>query len=300
MDEQKNGVYAEFSEAQRKLVTLTKKTVKDYFPYVMLVADILFTVMTRLFTAGFQNVFTPSYFIALISNVMAVMFCYTTFVPYGHRREKIDMPEYGSTYRAWMELSRRVRSGLSEAFTAYCRRVAEEEREDARRMLIENKTMIPWAVYVERYRDMKPSKLASLAKTGELTKAEAAVIRKANSRVKLREVNPVHALSGVRATRATDAIRADCNRNILAILFKPVSMVLISIVTTAFVGTWVGVSDLSVIYSMVYSAILIIIASVTGYSKGAANAHADLDMIKIRLLFLETFFEKNAAEGKNV
>lgn len=299
MADEKNGVYAEFSEAQRKVASFARKTLKDYFPYVILVADILFTVMTRLFRAGFQNVFSPAYFIALASNVMAVMFCYTTFVPYGYRREKLDMPEFANTYTAWMTLSRRVRNGCSELFTAYCRRVAEEERDERRRMLIENKTMIPWSLYLERYKDMKEKELACLVKTGELSADEAAIIRKTNRRIRLHAVNPIHALSGVRSSHATDAIRADVNRNALSIVFKPVTMVLLSIVTTAFVGTWVGVSDLSVIYSMVYSALLIIIASVTGYSKGASNAHADLDMIKVRLLFLETFFEKNAAAGKN-
>ena len=294
---EKNGVYAEFSEAQRNIVAIAKKTFKDYFPYVILVADILFTILTRLFSAGFQNVFTAAYFISLASNVMAVMFCYTTFVPYGYRKEKLDMPEYGATYKTWMELSRRVRSGLSDTFRTYCRTVAQYERDEKRRMIIENNTMLPWNAYNERYKGLKKTDIDALVKTGELTEDEARAIRKA-SRVRQREINPVHALSGVRSTHATDAIRADYNRNALSILFKPASMVALSVITSAFVGTWVGVSDLSVVYSMVYSALLIIIASVTGYSKGASNAHVDLDMIKVRALFLEGFFEKNAIAGK--
>ncbi|MBQ7314407.1 MAG: hypothetical protein IJW83_00140 [Clostridia bacterium] len=294
MENKNQSVYEDFSETSRTAMSIAKKTVKDYFPFFIMIVDIVFTVLTKFYRTGFDALFSASYFIELASNIMAVMFCYSAFVPYAYDKEKQLMTEYGDTYRQWMGISRRVRHGLNAVFGRYCREKDEEDRTNIRRAFIENHTMIPWAVYLERYAHTKPGMLRAMIRTGELSAGEAKAIKRANRQIKMRATDPVHILCGARPKRNANATR-DVNRNGIAIAMKPVSMILLSVIVTAFSGEYVGLESFSVIYSMIYSVILIIVASFTGYSKGASNARADLDVMKIRVLYLESFFEAKRA-----
>ena len=61
-----------------------------------------------------------------------------------------------------------------------------------------------------------------------------------------------------------------------------------------FRGAFIGVTDTAVICDIIYIALMIIIASYTGYSAGVTSARREFDKIKGRVFFLEDFLKNKA------
>lgn len=283
-----NEELTNYAHKKQELSAFAKKTFRDYYPYFILVFDILFTVASKLFTASLVDFFTADYFINLVTTVATTMLCYSTFLPYGYSTERL-LPEYSASYTRWVELSRKVRNGMTEEFILYCKASVDRERENRRRAIVENNTLISFAVYAENYARLSSKQLKALYREGKLQKNEYRAFLRANSRLRVKPINPILALSGTKTAEMNDAMRHGGNRNAISIASRPFAMVATSVIFSAFAGRFTGLNSFSAFFAMLYTILMIILSSVLGYSKGSDNAKKELDLVKVRIIFLETF-----------
>lgn len=280
--------YSRYSENQRKTTEAVVKFVKNCYPYLILLLNVAVLIGSKLFKTWVENPFTPEFFISLATNLLTTMFCYSCFINYGEKNELMN-EALKEDWKKWETLSTEVRSHRNEEFSQYCKDQVEIERVERRNAIISNNTMISPSVYEDKYRNLNTKQIKALKKKGEITKSESFYIIKANDAHKVKPINPMLILSGVKMHHANDVGRDNYSYSTLSILGKPVVTFLITAAVTMFKGSWIGIGDASAIFDMLYSSILVVISSIMGYSSGANSAHKEHERIKGRIYFLERF-----------
>ena len=290
------NTYSKIADTQNRVTQAVTRFTRDFFPFIVLVLNILLTIGSRLFTTWLENPFTADFFIALGTNLLSTMFCYTCFIKYGELNEKRCSEAYASNVEKWSRMSADVRGKMSESFSLYCKDLECQEREEKRHSLISNNTMITIEDYNARYKGKSKEEINELVKSGKLTVIEGKYINKANATHKVKPINPVLILCGVRTSNINDVGRSGISYSTVSILSRPVSMFVLTAAVTMFKGTWIGVGDASAIFDMIYSAFMIVLSSVLGYSSGATAARVEHDKIKGRIYFLEKFLNRPTGE----
>lgn len=290
------NTYSKIADTQNKVTQAVTRFTKDFFPFIILVLNILLTIGSRLFNTWLENPFTPDFFISLGTNILSTMLCYTCFIKYGEMNEKRGCEAYAGNVERWSRISADVRGKMSEAFNRYCKELAWQEREEKRHSIISNHTMLSIEDYINNYKGKNRKEINELVKSGKLTIIEGKYINKANATNKIRPINPLLILCGVQTSNINDVGRSGISRATVSILSRPVSMFILTAAITMFKGTWVGVGDASAIFDMIYSAFMIVISSVVGYSAGAMSARVEHDKIKGRIYFLEKFLNRPTGE----
>lgn len=278
-------VAAKQNDATKKLV----KFGKDFCPFIILILNIVVKVCSRLFNTWLENPFTADFFIQLGTDILTTMFCYATFLKFGVNNEKALSNTFESNLATWGTLSNKVRNGNSDKFIDYCREQVEKEREEKRYAIIQNHTMITIEKYEKEYKIKTVEEIEQLYLDGKLTKKEAKYINKANATHKVRPINPLLILCGVKEGNINNVGREGISTSTLYILSRPVLMFILTALVTMFKGSWVGISDASAIFDMLYSILLIVFSSVIGYTSGADCVRKENDKIKGRIYFLERF-----------
>lgn len=281
--------YNDFSNKQNKAMQLITNVIRDSLPFLILLLNIVVAVMTRLFNTDLQNPFTIDFFIELFTNTLTTMVCYSCFVKYGEKNEKLSSEAYASNVERWKEMSGRVRTQSSDKFIKYCRKQVEIEREDIRHFYILNHTMITLEEYESKYKRLHDEEIDKLVEKGALHRQEAKYIKRANKTRYLKPINPLLILCGVNKLNINDVGRDGMNAATVAIITRPVYMFLLTTVVTMFSGYWKGLDGASAVFDIIYSVMMIVIASITGYSAGADAGRKEHDKIKGRIFFLERY-----------
>ena len=281
--------YNDFSNKQNKAMQLITNVIRDSLPFLILLLNIVVAVMTRLFNTDLQNPFTIDFFIEFFTNTLTTMVCYSCFVKYGEKNEKLSSEAYASNVERWKEMSGRVRTQSSDKFIKYCRKQVEIEREDIRHFYILNHTMITLEEYESKYKRLHDEEIDKLVEKGALHRKEAKYIKRANKTRYLKPINPLLILCGVNKLNINDVGRDGMNAATVAIITRPVYMFLLTTVVTMFSGYWKGLDGASAVFDIIYSVMMIVIASITGYSAGADAGRKEHDKIKGRIFFLERY-----------
>lgn len=281
--------YNEYASKQNKAMQVITAVIKDSLPFLILLLNVVVAVLTRLFDTDIQNPFSADFFIELFTNTLTTMVCYSCFVKYGEKNEKLSSTAYASNMERWKEMSGKVRTQSSDRFIAYCRRQVEIEREDIRHYYILNHTMITIEEYESKYKRLSEEEIDKLVAKGELHRKEARYIKRANKTRYLKPINPILILCGVNKMNLNDVGRDGLNAATMAIITRPVYMFLLTTVVTMFSGYWKGLDGASAVFDIIYSVMMIVIASITGYSAGADAGRKEHDKIKGRIFFLERY-----------
>ena len=290
--------YNKIANDKNKAVQAITAFVKDALPFLILILNIVVAVTSRLFTADLQNPFTADFFVELFTNMLTTMVCYVCFVKYGEKNEKLSSTAYLANVERWQKMSGEVRQHRSEDFIAYCKRQVEQEREDIRSFYIFNHTMLTLEEYESKYKRLSNEEIDELVKKGELQRKEAWYIKKANTTRYLKPINPMLILCGVNKMNINDVGRDGLSAATVSIMTRPVFMFVLAAVLTMFSGYWKGLDDASAIFDIIYSAVMVVIASITGYTAGADAGRKEQDKIKGRIFFLERYLatEKSAEQ----
>lgn len=281
--------YNDISNKQNKAMQVVTAFVKDSLPFLILLLNIVVAVLTRLFATDLQNPFTADFFIELFTNTLTTMVCYSCFVKYGEKNEKLSNTAYASNMERWKEMSGKVRNQSSDKFIAYCREQVELERKDIRHYYILNHTMLTIEEYESKYKKLSDEEIDKLVVKGALHRKEAWYIKRANKTRYLKPINPILILCGVNKMNLNDVGRDGLNASTMAIITRPVYMFVLTTVVTMFSGYWKGLDGASALFDIIYSAMMIVIASITGYSAGADAGRKEMDKIKGRIFFLERY-----------
>ncbi len=281
--------YNDFASKQNKAMQVITTVVRDSLPFLILLLNVVVAVLTRLFDTDIQNPFNADFFIELFTNTLTTMVCYSCFVKYGEKNEKLSNTAYASNMERWKEMSGKVRNQSSDKFIAYCRKQVEIEREDIRHFHILNHTMITIEEYESKYKRLSEEEIDKLVVKGEVHRKEAKYIKRANKTRYLKPINPILILCGVNKMNLNDVGRDGLNAATMAIITRPVYMFLLTTVVTMFSGYWKGLDGASAVFDIIYSVMMIVIASITGYSAGADAGRKEHDKIKGRIFFLERY-----------
>lgn len=287
--------YSTMASKQNKAMQTITAVIRDSLPFLILLLNIVVAVTSRLFHTGLQNPFTPDFFIELFTNTLTTMVCYSCFVKYGEKNERLESKSYASNLERWQKMSGDVRNHSSEKFILYCRKQVEIEREEIRHFYILNYTMLTIEEYERDYKKLSDATIDRMVKQGKLNSKEARYIKRANKARYLKPINPLLILCGVNKMNLNDVGRDGMNAATVAILTRPIFMFALTTVVTMFSGYWKGLDDASAVFDIIYSALMVVISSITGYSAGADAGRKEHDKIKARIFFLERYI---AAEGK--
>ena len=292
--------YNKIESAQNKAMQTITEFVKSSLPFLILLLNIVVAVTSRLFNTDLQNPFSVDFFIELFTNTLTTMLCYSCFVKYGEKNELLASTSYASNMELWKNMSGKVRSQSSDKFILYCRKQVELEREDIRHFYILNYTMITIDEYESKYKRLSDYELDKLVDGGKLNRKEAKYIKKANKTRNIKPINPILILCGVNKMSINDVGRDGMDAAMLSIMTRPIYMFIMTTVVTMFSGYWKGLDGASALFDIIYSALMIVIASITGYSAGADAGRKEHDKIKGRIFFLERYLAaEQKAEGQS-
>lgn len=276
-----------------------KKAVVDFFPYLLMLANILFMVLNALFSVSLKNPFTPDNISKTLMNCATSTLAYACFVGYGDRVTKKNSPNFQHNLKIWGETSDRIRRGsFFEAFLAYCKTAVEEERKEKRVAIIVNNTRITLNDYYEIFSKMSNAELRQQIKDGVISRHDARYIRKANGNIKVRPINPLLLLCGSKAENLNDAGRAQDASAFKSIVGRPLTVIISSVVVESVFCVFGGWS-MTTLYNMCAYAFLIFVSCFLGYEKGASNARRTNEAVLNRIVFLERFEKNHATEAKN-
>lgn len=286
--------YNKFANEQNKAMQVFSSILRDSLPFIILIVNIVASVLMSLFDPSLQNPFSADFFIRLFVNMMTTMVCYSCFVNYGEKNEKLSSDSYAANAKKWSDMSGKIRQTCTDKFMIYCRKQVEIEREDIRHFYILNYTMITIEEYESKYKRLPDQEIEKLVLKGLLHRKEAKYIKKANKSRYLKPINPILILCGVNKINLNDVGRDGMNSATAAIVTRPFLMFVLSTVGAMLGATWKGIDSASALFNIIYSVLMIIIASITGYSAGADAGRKEADKIKARIFFIEKF---NSEEG---
>lgn len=282
-------VYTKLSHTKNELMISAKNTFAETFPFIILGLNVIFAIVSKLFDTWITNPFTPSFFINLVSNILLTMLSYVCFVQYGEKIEKISTESYSKNCKAWSLISERVRINHAEEFFTFCREQADVEREERRRAIILNKTLISYDTYLTDYKGASKSEIRKAKKQGIITARDAFYINRANSSIKIKPISPLLIFCGIKLSHPNDAGRRKISASTVSIVSRPAFMFLTTAVVMMFKGSYIGFENASVVFDMMYSVMLIILSSFFGFSAGTKSAKQELERIEARIFFLERF-----------
>lgn len=290
--------YDKMANGQNKAMQAITGFVKTSFPFLILLLNVVVAVLSRLFNTDLQNPFSVDFFIELFTNTLTTMVCYSCFVKYGEKNEKLSSTSYASNLERWQKMSGEVRNRSTDRFIAYCRKQVEIEREDIRHFFILNYTMITIEEYESSYKRLSNQQIDKLVEKGTLHRKEARYIKRANASRYLKPINPIIILCGVSKLNLNDVGRDGMNAATVAIMTRPIYMFILTTVVTMFSGYWRGIDSASAVFDIIYSVLMIVVASISGYSAGTDAGRKEHDKIKGRIFFLERYFaEENKTKS---
>lgn len=280
---------------------------KDHLMLIILLVNIITQIVNELWKTSFEeNPFTLAYFLDLIVSIATSMMCYMSFIPLGISDEKKQLQSYHPNKTLWGKLSDIIRNGHNELFRKFCITQTEQERDDKRRQIVCDNTLIGYDEYLKEYFNLDKEQISKLVEQGKLTKKEAKWINIANGNrrkweTKVKPINPVIILSGVEKGVINDAGRNNGNYIVQKVAVRPFIMVIISMAFTLLThatNTYMGFN----LYTIAMDVLKLILASFLGYTAGVNSVRKDNDKTKQRILFINVFGEKcgvdmNVAKG---
>ena len=264
---------------------------------IILLVNIITQIVNELWKTSFEeNPFTLAYFLDLIVSIATSMMCYTSFIPLGISDEKKQLQSYHPNKTLWGKLSDIIRNGHNELFRKFCITQTEQERDDKRRQIVCDNTLIGYDEYLKDYFNLDKYEINKLVEQGKLTKKEAKWINIANGNrrkwaTKVKPINPVIILSGVEKGVINDAGRNNGNYIVQKVAIRPFIMVIISMAFTLLThatNTYMGFN----LYTIAMDVLKLILASFLGYTAGVNSVRKDNDKTKQRILFINVFGEK--------
>lgn len=290
-----NNLYLDLSDGKRNVLAKGKKVIQKYLIYIVLLFNIAVRVVLELYQVGFLNPFTISFVLELIVSTITTFIAYISFIPLGKSDELKRNTSIEENVALWSNLSESVRRGYNDLFRFFCHEQIEYERKEARELIIGNNTLISYKTYEEKYIGKSKSHIKSLVKKGELTKKEANAINRANGHgafnpTRVKPINPIIILSGVRKRTINDAGRSNSSYIAKWLAKRPIMIFLsttaLNTISTTFIGTENAVLEI------LLAIMSIVLASVCGYSAGQEDVREQNERVLSRILFLSLFEEK--------
>lgn len=260
------SILAEGHDAGRAAV---RRSLSEHTGTVLLCACIALTAALPLVVLRIVNPFSPDFFLRTAYTLLTSTLAYILFLPEGRRCEAGHLSGLEAATAQLDTLSRRVREGRLAAFSDFCRRVSERERDEARAALLARAGLLP-----------EGRRRRRLCRRAE--------------RLTPRRLSPTLVLIGAGRGALSDVGRRHLPYGTLGALLRPVT-VLMSAVLFSSVTVLPGAALNAATAVQILSGVLgVTTAAFAGFSAGRTNARRALAETERRVLFLTSFFEESA------
>ena len=298
-----SGIYGQVADGKNNAFNRLKNGLKKYSIYLILLFNIALEIIAKLYRVGFKNPFTVEFCIGLIISCITTLICYCCFIPYGKSDEKQRNPSYATNIDTWGKLTELVRDGFIDLFRHFCFERVDDERKEMRMFILANDTLITYETFCQSFLGKTKEEIKQMRKDGVITKREAKAINKANgygwrNPTKVKPINPLIVLSGAKRGNLNDAGRKDSAYAIKWLATRPLIMFCTSTIINAISSSFIGGNN--AIFEMFLSVLMIIIASIMGYSAGQSEVRQNNDRIKSRIIFLSLFCEQKKIDTKAI
>lgn len=286
-----NNIWGMASDAQNQVIEKVRKGLQKYLIFIVLIFVIALQIVVRLYKFGFQNAFTEEFFANFTLDTISTTVAYICFYPFGRNGEQLRSLTFIDNFNLWSQLSDIVRTGYLIMFNAFCSKQVDEEREETKKFIISNCTIIPYDVYKSEYEGKSKSDLKALLNNGTITKDDYKAIIKAN-RVRIKPINALVILSGAKRTSINDAGRTEGSLMWLKAILRPSVAIIVAAITNSIKAFYIG-NGWEMLIQIMLSVLSICIAAISGYSSGGNEFKAYESKVKSRVVFISLFFEKN-------
>lgn len=290
--------FDKYDNAQSGFFERTRMLIAEFTPYIILLINVIFMVISNLFTVGFRSPLSDGFIIALMLNCTTSTLSYGSFVIYKETAaKKSNLGGYLDNCSLWAKISARIRSNDDFSdFIRYCEEQEDNEREEIRRSYISNHTRLSLSEFEKTYRSKSRKDLISLVKDGKLTRREVHYILKAQRHIRVKPIKPLLILSGTKVSSFNDAGRDDVS-TVRSIAARPLTMIIGSLTVASINCVYSGIADGSALYAMFCSAFLIFFSALLGYTKGSSNIKRKNELVTVRIMYLERY-EKQKKTAK--
>ena len=297
-----NNLFGAVEEQKSEAVKKIKNGIQKYLIFFVLLFNILLEVVSKLYTFGLHNPFSAEFVLSVSLSTVTTVVCYLSFIPFGRYDERKRNLDYEDINSTWKNLSTTVRLGFLSLFEIFCKDQVTAERNDAKRYLLENNTVIPFETYKEKYEGMTKKELKALYKSGLISKNDFKTLMRANgyglfNPTKIKAINPVIILAGTSKSSLNDAGRSNSSTIPRKLILRLALSLVVTVVLNSFKARFAGGGE-GVILDMIFSVAQIVVASIGGYSVGVDDFKFTVDKINSRVIFLSLFCEKNKIEIK--
>ncbi len=296
-----SGIYGQVADGKNNAFNRLKNGLQKYLIYIVLLFNIALEIISKLYEIGLKNPFTVEFCIELIISCITTLICYCCFIPFGKDDEKKRNPSYATNITVWGSLTEKVRDGWLELFRHFCFERVDEERKETRMIILANDTLITYETFCNSFLGKSKQEIKQMRKDGVINKREERAINKANgygwfNPTKIKPINPLIVLSGVKKGTINDAGRKDSLYSIKWLATRPLIMFCTSTIINAVSSQFMGSEN--VIFEMFLSVLMIVIASIMGYSAGQNEVKQNNDRVKSRIIFLSLFCEQKNIDTK--
>lgn len=289
-----NNIFRTTNDATNSVVEKIKQGVQKYLIFFVLIFNVVVSVVSKIYRLGLQNPFTEGFIVDFMITTSTSMLCYLSFIPLGRQDELIRSETFTTVIDTWNDLSDKVRNAFLYPFEAFCHDQVGVEREEKKKLIISNKTIITYEDYKSKYENKSFWQLLKLQKEGKISKKERKAIAQAN-RVSVKPIQPLLILQEAQETHFNDAGRKNNNYARKQAVKKPFVIFAFSLAINAITTSMVTI-DSTLIIDMLLSLFSIVVASYGGYSTGVNDFIYKENKIKAKIVFLKLFFEKEKIE----
>lgn len=298
-----SGIYGQVADGKNNTFNRLKNGIQKYLIYLVLLFNIALEIVSKLYEIGLKNPFTVEFCLELIISCITTMICYCCFIPFGKADEKQRNPSYSLNINVWGNLTEIVRDGWLDNFRRFCFERVDDERKEARMLILGNETLITYETFSESFLGKTKAEIKQMRKDGIINKREEKAINRANgygwfNPTRIKPINPIIVLSGVRKGTLNDAGRKDSLYSVKWLATRPLVMFCTSTVINAMSTQFIGGEN--AIFEMFLSVLMIVIASIFGYSAGQSEVRQNNDRVKSRILFLSLFCEQKKIDTKGI
>lgn len=297
-----NNLFSIADEKKAVVVNVIKTGVQRYLIFFVLLFNVALEVVSKLYTFGVHNPFSAEFILNVSVTMVTTIVCYLCFIPFGRHDETKRNIDFKDINQTWKELSNKIRMGYLHLFDGFCKDQVCVEREDIKKHILENNTVIPYSVYKDKYEGLKKKDVKKFYERGEISKKDYKAILRANgygwfNPTKIKPINPVIILAGTQKASLNDAGRSNSSTIPRRLGIKLALVLVVSVVLNSIKTQFIGGGE-GVILDMIFSVFQIIIAAVGGYSVGVDDFKFTVDKINSRIIFISLFCEKNNISQK--
>lgn len=273
-------------------VNKAKEILTEFYPFIVAIASIVFTVVSQLFEYGLENPFSFAFWVSLGRNILTTTAAYLVFVNHGNSMYKITNTAYRQNLKTWGELSCTIRTTTPSEFIEYCKQYIRNAVEDNRRAILERYSLVSWNDFNENYRKKTKAEILDFVKSGKISARDGKAILKAQKPIKPAKIEPVAILCGSDTVKVEAISTQRVSYSMRSVLFRPLVMVGINVGLALLSSSKLSMNTAAVWFDIVTSSFMIMLACIMGDLSGDGAARKDHAAVKSKIFFINGFMQK--------